>query len=382
MQSKFDISAIQVVLYHGSCADGFGSAFIVWHYYKTLNLSNDIIYIPCRYLKDGDNVPENILTACQNKNVLMVDFSYKYPQLLILMQLAKSFLILDHHLTAKADLANIDDDKKIFDLNKSGVGITWEVFHPQKSLPRFLALIQDRDLWRYSLPYTLEFVTVLYTQPQDFILWESYLDDGKVDQTIAHGRAWLEYQNIITDRLVDSATYILQEWEGQYIIVVYVNSPEFKSDVGNKLFDKYPLADFSVVWNYDLYKNNTYFSLRSTDDRLDVSAVAKKLGGGGHRNASGLTLPGLAGCLPLPRIADGGLLSALRKKVDGTLVSGEEGKAYSYTLLTGQSPALEWKEEKFIHLIRRKTSGSDRVIFKDLSPQPQNHILINYIPIM
>ena len=132
MQSKFDISAIQVVLYHGSCADGFGSAFIVWHYYKTLNLSNDIIYIPCRYLKDGDNVPENILTACQNKNVLMVDFSYKYPQLLILMQLAKSFLILDHHLTAKADLANIDDDKKIFDLNKSGVGITWEVFHPPK----------------------------------------------------------------------------------------------------------------------------------------------------------------------------------------------------------------------------------------------------------
>ncbi|MNH03662.1 hypothetical protein D3C79_629310 [compost metagenome] len=33
------------------------------------------------------------------------------------------------------------------------------------------------------------------------------------------------------------------------------------------------------------------FSLRSNDDGLDVSEIAKQYGGGGHRNASGFRVP-------------------------------------------------------------------------------------------
>jgi nanoRNase/pAp phosphatase (c-di-AMP/oligoRNAs hydrolase) len=33
------------------------------------------------------------------------------------------------------------------------------------------------------------------------------------------------------------------------------------------------------------------YSLRSRDDREDVSAMAKKFGGGGHRNAAGFRVP-------------------------------------------------------------------------------------------
>jgi nanoRNase/pAp phosphatase (c-di-AMP/oligoRNAs hydrolase) len=33
------------------------------------------------------------------------------------------------------------------------------------------------------------------------------------------------------------------------------------------------------------------FSLRSTDEGLDVSEIAKQYGGGGHRNASGFRVP-------------------------------------------------------------------------------------------
>ena len=32
------------------------------------------------------------------------------------------------------------------------------------------------------------------------------------------------------------------------------------------------------------------FSLRSTDDGMDVSEIAKQYGGGGHRNAAGFTV--------------------------------------------------------------------------------------------
>ncbi len=47
------------------------------------------------------------------------------------------------------------------------------------------------------------------------------------------------------------------------------------------------LRIFSCVFNFDFINQNTFFSLRSTDDRTDVSKIAKKLGGGGHRNAAG-----------------------------------------------------------------------------------------------
>ncbi|WP_224794071.1 DHHA1 domain-containing protein [Pseudomonas fluorescens] len=33
------------------------------------------------------------------------------------------------------------------------------------------------------------------------------------------------------------------------------------------------------------------FSLRSTDEGMDVSEVASQYGGGGHRNASGFRVP-------------------------------------------------------------------------------------------
>jgi nanoRNase/pAp phosphatase (c-di-AMP/oligoRNAs hydrolase) len=37
--------------------------------------------------------------------------------------------------------------------------------------------------------------------------------------------------------------------------------------------------------------NGRVFSLRSTDDGPDVSEIAKRYGGGGHRNASGFQMP-------------------------------------------------------------------------------------------
>jgi len=53
-----------------------------------------------------------------------------------------------------------------------------------------------------------------------------------------------------------------------------------------------PNLDFAVVWCYNGEANQTSFGLRSCDDRADVGKIAKSLGGGGHRNASGVTIKG------------------------------------------------------------------------------------------
>ena len=170
-------------------------------------------------------------------------------------------------------------------------------------MPLFLQHIQDRDIWTYIVPNTLEFVTYFYQQDFNFEQWEIYLDNLQVELAVKIGKNWLHYQKKIIDVIIDtSATIITHEIDGQQVKVAYCNTPYFKSDIGNKLFEKFPDANFSCAWDYDLYRNQTLFSLRSTNDRFDVSTIAKKIKGGGHRNASGAALSGIHRNLPFPVI--------------------------------------------------------------------------------
>jgi nanoRNase/pAp phosphatase (c-di-AMP/oligoRNAs hydrolase) len=50
-------------------------------------------------------------------------------------------------------------------------------------------------------------------------------------------------------------------------------------------------AHFAVIWYWDHLDHTTKVSLRSFHDIVDVSGMAKKFGGGGHRKASGFSLP-------------------------------------------------------------------------------------------
>lgn len=54
----------------------------------------------------------------------------------------------------------------------------------------------------------------------------------------------------------------------------------------HEMLSKYPDAPFTACW-FRRADGQIQYSLRSEDSRLDVSEVAKSLGGGGHRNAAG-----------------------------------------------------------------------------------------------
>nr|AEX62254.1 hypothetical protein mv_R49 [Moumouvirus Monve] len=343
---------IDVVLYHGHCMDGFGSAFIIWHYYKMnygIEAADKIMFIPCYHQKDLQTFSSEFLEKIKDKNVIMCDFSYKYHQFLNIITLSNSFMILDHHKTAQVELANIPEYLKIFDMNRSGVGITWDFFFPDKLISKFLAHIQDRDIWTFKLAKTNEFIAYFNEQDFNFTSWEKYLLDDNVNEAILTGEKWLEYQKITINKIIKRTSYIIQNIKDQYTIVLYVNSPEFKSDIGNKLFYFFPFGDFSCVWDYSLYKDETYYSLRSTNDRYDVSTIAKVFGGGGHRNASGLAFSGMKGCLPYERINDYGLVELFTQNNKGKNNNGE-----SFVLFKTKEIMNEWFVEKYVNLIRRK----------------------------
>jgi nanoRNase/pAp phosphatase (c-di-AMP/oligoRNAs hydrolase) len=57
------------------------------------------------------------------------------------------------------------------------------------------------------------------------------------------------------------------------------------SDAGHEMAKGRPFA--ACYWDTP---EGRVFSLRSNDEGVDVSEVAKQYGGGGHRNASGFTV--------------------------------------------------------------------------------------------
>lgn len=365
---SLDRKNIDIVLYHGSCPDGFGSAFIVWYYYKKnfdSERAKSISYIPCYYLKKDQQLTNDYLQKLSGKNILMCDFSYSYSELVRIIGVCKSFIILDHHKTAEENLKNIPPHLKIFDMKRSGVGITWNFMFDDQPLPNFLAHIQDRDIWAYQIPKTQEFITYFDQQHFDFELWEKYLDENFVNHAIEKGTNWMEYQQILIANIIKKASYIIQEIDNKYYIVIYCNSSEFKSDIGNKVFDKIPIGDFSCIWDYNLYRDCSNYSLRSTDDRVDVTIIAKKFDCGGHRNSSGVKFQGMVGYLPFPKVDDFGLIDLLiHGKKNKIRMNDEE---IPYIIFQIEELNDKWLEEKYFNLIKRKCDDSIFIVFEKVS---------------
>ena len=408
---KLDKKNIDAVLYHGKCTDGFASAFCVWLYSKQnyeIDVANKIEYIPCTH-STNTVLEDKFIQKLTGKNILMCDFSYKYDLLVQIIEVANSFMILDHHKTAELDLDKIPSELKVFDMKRSGAVITWNFLFPDTQLPKVLQHVQDRDLWTKIIEGTDEFTTYISEQDLTFELFESLLSEEKLTSAITDGTNWLEYKKSLVTKGAKRAYECIQKINNKLMIVLYVASiPEFTSDIGNKVFEFFPLGDFSAVFSHGLENNMTYFSLRSMDDRQDVSVIAKQCGGGGHRNASGMAVSGIVPYLPFEHTYDTEILNILKNKKTGplvyctknipdeeiaevikkdyhdnktTLCGGPSGKTtlcggpsgkidsriiieYEYTLFEVTELKKIWLEQDYLDLIKRKIANSRYIVFQ------------------
>jgi oligoribonuclease NrnB/cAMP/cGMP phosphodiesterase (DHH superfamily) len=263
-----------VCLYHKNCADGFGAAYAVWCVYQ-----DKADYIPVQY---GDEPPD-----VTGKEVYIVDFSFKRDILLTMADIAKSVTIIDHHKTAQEDLEGIFNSPKIdgiFDMTKSGAVLTFNYLYPRfNEPPLLLQYVQDRDLWRWELPYSREFSAALQSYPFDFKLWDCFNSDSKILDLQAEGIAILRYQRHQIE--IAKSQHWFETIAGFRVPVVNLRGI-LVSDVVGELSEGFPFA--AAVFYTATHK---VFSLRSKEGGEDVSAVAAKFGGGGHKHAAGFSVP-------------------------------------------------------------------------------------------
>lgn len=259
----------QLCIYHGNCADGFTSAWVV-----RKALGEDIECHAGVYQDPPPNV--------EGKDVLMVDFSYKRPVLEQIRESAASVTILDHHKTAEADLRDLPGVEAVFDMNRSGARITWDYFFPNIQPPTPLLHVEDRDLWRFAMAKTREIQANIFSYPYDFAVWDRLMNSRPEDLALEgeaierkHFKDIRELITVVTRRMNI----------GGYNVPIANLPYTLTSDAGHALAKGEPFA--GCYWDTP---QGRVFSLRSTDEGLDVAEIAKQYGGGGHRNASGFRL--------------------------------------------------------------------------------------------
>lgn len=276
-------------LYHANCADGFTAAWAFRTYLKHDFSDADVEYIPCTY---GRLVPD-----IRDSRIVTLDFSYPADVLQKLADRNESVLVPDHHKTAQEQLSSfpvskgnvyLDDSFKgvrvLFDMDRSGAGITWDYFHSSDSRPAIVSTVEDRDLWRFALPHTREKMAAIFSYEYTFEDWDimNMLD---VHGLIVDGRA------IERKHFKDIKEFLKVGLHYKNIggtVVPALNRPyHWSSDAGHIMAQDAP---FAVC--YTRIGSFVKFSLRSrSDGGADVSEVAKQFGGGGHKNAAGFEIP-------------------------------------------------------------------------------------------
>jgi uncharacterized protein len=265
----------KLCIYHGNCLDGFAAAWAV------------------RYaLGDGvefyKGIHQQSPPEVKDRDVFLVDFSYKKQVLEKMLKTAASITILDHHISAEKDLSELlksGEIKGLFDMNKSGAMLAWQWFNPDKQAPKLIAFIQDRDLWQFKLEGTREVHAALSSYPYDFALWDKLMasNDDELEALKRDGVAIERRLQKDVKELIASG--VRRMLIGGYDVPVLNASSAYVSDAGHIMSIGEPFA--ACYWDHP---DGRSFSLRSSEEGINVAEVAKRYGGGGHEKAAGFTV--------------------------------------------------------------------------------------------
>lgn len=269
-----------IVIYHGNCYDGITAAYVTW-----LHFGANAEYLPFNY----SDAPPDV----EQKEVYIVDFSFKRDILLKMVDRAKFVKVLDHHKSAEEDLKGLNHSKLeiVFDMERSGAGITWDYFF---GAPRNLLVnyIEDRDLWRYNLPNSRELNAWIQSFDIDLHTWISHVGPNFSADKVSNGKDLLRQQAKLVKSICANAKMkplpFLNDNMG-LTLGIYVQTSILQSEVCEQMLKDHPEAEFAF-YSFERADGKIQFGLRSRKNGTDVSELAKQYGGGGHHNAAGFEI--------------------------------------------------------------------------------------------
>lgn len=273
---KLQITKDTVVIYHGDCADGFSAA---WVARKKFGETADYFGV-----HHGESVPGGLT----DKEIYILDFSFPKEIMAKIVSGNKKVIVIDHHKSAEESVKMAHE--YVYEMDRSGAVLAWQYFFPESATPWLLRYISDRDIWKLELPDTFAIGLMLDTFDKNFEMWsklaEELEDENIRRKYIEQGKLIQKYEYKVIEDIINSNKEVVI-FEGYKIYAV--NAPHFfASQMGNFLCkEKPPLA---IIWQWS--GEAVKVSLRS-DGTVDVSEIAKKFGGGGHKAAAAFRIESL-----------------------------------------------------------------------------------------
>lgn len=270
-----------IVFYHHPCSDGHCAAWMLNYFFP------DATYVPVNYDAHQED-PLPFIAQCEGRNVMIVDFSFPRQTMQMMNSAANELVVLDHHKTAEEACQGLDFCK--FDMNQSGAGLVKEWLEEGEfEIPYLMAevadYVEDRDLWKFELRDSKAFNAAIRSYGLTFKDWDSFLEKQHAELPL-EGEAILRYQSILIDDVCKRADLVTFAGIDR-IFMVRCDIHGIVSEVGGRLARSRPFA----VTFFDKNKSTRVFSLRSDKDGMDVSEIAKRFGGGGHKHAAGFHMP-------------------------------------------------------------------------------------------
>lgn len=287
-----------IVLYHRNCRDGFAAAAVASRYYQEQKDLKQVLFFgldPSKVMNDL----QAVLSYNPNCKIRSFDVSYTLEAFNLLKSHFHDLVIVDHHKTTVEVFPDGVIPPEIrFNNDYCGCVLAWKYYYGEKEVPLFLNYLQDRDLWKTDMPNSEIinqglFYLISYSyidndrQRPKFDQWWEYMDDSNI---------WMEKANQIGDVLLKNKERDLDFLKknarpAQFMefSIMCCNATTLVSDLGNVISHEHPETAFTLL--YRIVGSEVWFSLRSDNLQegggFDVSTVAKRFGGGGHRNASG-----------------------------------------------------------------------------------------------
>lgn len=302
-----------MVVYHND-PDGWASARL---WYKFLNNYRNDETVRERWKEQGKpEIPIDLPIKffwtdygkkppiLNDKFLILVDFSFQpYETFLKVIDKCNGVIWIDHHKTSVEFVEKFSSnfpsnmDYVVYSDNKAACEMVWEYLYNDSEKPLWLKMISCYDVWDFPYGdlqhYLIQFMysnadkfkNVGYLTDQE-CWWnkiEEIIDINKIDtyEAVRIGRTIFE--NWLNDRIsvLKSIGWKTHMWDHE---VFFVNLKGTNSIP----FERFDLSKDCDIWAPFYYDGNSQiWTMSLYSKNVDVSEIAKRYGGGGHKAAAG-----------------------------------------------------------------------------------------------
>jgi len=284
-------------IYHSRDLDGWMSGAVIKHHFNKTNTTSDntLTSVGWDY---GDSVPTDAIEDCDQ--VIMADISFP-KEVMDDLHNRKNLIWIDHHISAMNDIG--DHISGLRNDKYAACELTWMHLFPGEKMPELVRLLGRYDCFghkhtdeetkvlefQYGARANISGIEMAYDKLKDCLSNPGEYCDSIIDAIHSSGKDI--YTHLCTEGRQDYDKLI-------FPIVFFHNDKLCKFGAINR--QRFNPVNFNIDYHADGWDGiasfhwdpnlGWTFSLYNDNQEVDCSVIAKSLGGGGHKGASGFRL--------------------------------------------------------------------------------------------